>query len=175
MHSVSQPLREFKLLFLEGIYLLLTGGVVFRNLPCFLQDFLGGCSLGSDREFRPERQTASNPGQPSVPPIRPHTGTPSPTPNPHHLQLSISGLSFPLGCLLHSPAFCFRSSGHRPTLTGRLFVPQLTLNPFSLTILLLFHSDPHFSSFSPFPFFLPYPCSLSVFSLSSLLLPRFPS
>lgn len=134
MHSVSQHLRKFELLFLQKVFIVsLTDGVVFRNLSCFLQDLLGGCPLGQDREFGPEREIASDPGQPSVPPVCPHTGNP-PTPNPHHLQLSISGLSLSLCCLLHSPAFCFHSSVHGVTLTGRLFVLQLILNPFSSTI-----------------------------------------
>lgn len=95
---------------------------------------------------------------------------------PPHPQLSITGLTPPPGYLLHSPAL-FHSSVHRVTLTGRLFVLQLMLNSFDLTISST--SLPLWPSFffllSPYPFFLPYPCSLSVFFLSSLLLPRFPS
>lgn len=97
-----------------------------------LQDLLGGRALGPDREFGPERETAPDPRQPGVPPVRPHAGTPSST--PPHPQLSITGLTPPPGCLLHSPALS-QSSAHRVTLpTGRLSVLQLMLNPFDLTI-----------------------------------------
>lgn len=139
---------------------------------CFLQDFLGGRTLGQDREFRPERETAPGPRQPGVPPVRPHTGNPLPL----LTLLSITGLTLPPGCHLHSPAL-FHSSAHRVTLTGRLSVPQLMLNSFDLIISST--SLPLWPSFFflpfPVPFFLPSPFSLSVFFLSSLLLPRFPS
>lgn len=96
-------------------------------------------------------------------------------PAPPHPQLSINGLTLPPGCLLHSPAL-FHSSVHCVTLTGRLSVLQLMLNSFDLSISST--SLPLWPSFffllSPFPFFLPFPFSLSVFSPLLSSSPSFP-
>lgn len=83
-----------------------------------------------------------------------------------------SRLPLPLTCfllsLIGSPCDSYWSSLRPSTHTEPIQLNHFFF--FSSTLTLIF-----LPPFSPFPFFLPYPCSLSVFSLSSLLLPRFPS
>lgn len=115
---------------------------------CFLQDLLGRRPLGQDREFRPERETASDPRQPGVPPVRPHAGTPHPPPPLLTLSFQSLGWTFLLAASsTHLLSFTRLFTVWLPPVVSSSFNPYWThsAQPF---LLLPFHSDPHFSSSS---------------------------
>lgn len=113
------------------------------NLCCFLQDLLGGRPLGQDRELGPERETASGPRQPGVPPVRPHAGTPPHPSSPsavNHWADPSSWLPPPLTCslsLIGSPCDSHWSSLRPPTHTEPIRLNHFFYFPSTLTLIFL--------------------------------------